>query len=166
MSTSTLKTEVAVLKNQVKELQDLKDISQEASEKIPLLEGRINTTESVTVELKKLQNKILENTQQMLIQQEKTSGELILIRKDLEHYIEEIQFLRKKMTEKADKSELNEVKAKMNDIEKELDEKPDRNELNRKIDRLWRFLYWVPGAVAAVIAFLITVFEQVKKLFS
>ncbi len=163
MSTSTLKTDVAVLKNQVKDLQHLKEISQDTSEKIPLLDGRIDGIESVTSELKKVQLKIFENTQKMLIQQEKTAGVLRLIRKEIEHYDKEIQMLRNKVSKTVNEAELEASNSKVDTLEKKLNEKPNSHDVNRKIDRIWRFLYWIPGAVAAVILFWVTVFDQIKE---
>ena len=80
------------------------------------------------------------------------------MKQTIDSHEEETKFLREKLSEKANKVDLKE-------LEDDLEAKADKADVQRQIEKIWRFLFWIPGAIAAVIAGIVSLFEYVKKMF-
>ena len=151
MSKEALTSKVAVLEQKVEDIKSTTD-------KVPKFEGRLVLTEKAIKEMWDTQKKILENTQTILLDQKTISSEIALLKQTIDSHEEETKFLREKLSEKANKVDLKE-------LEDDLEAKADKADVQRQIEKIWRFLFWIPGAIAAVIAGIVSLFEYVKKMF-
>ena len=151
MSKETLTSKVAVLEQKVEDIKSTTD-------KVPKFEGRLVLTEKAIKEMWDTQKKILENTQTILLDQKTISSEIALLKQTIDSHEEETKFLREKLSEKANKVDLKE-------LEDDLETKADKADVQRQIEKIWRFLFWIPGAIAAVIAGIISLFEYIKNMF-
>ena len=151
MSKETITSKVAVLEQKVEDIKSTTD-------KVPKFEGRLVLTEKAIKEMWDTQKKILENTQTILLDQKTISSEIALLKQTIDSHEEETKFLREKLSEKANKVDLKE-------LEDDLEAKADKADVQRQIEKIWRFLFWIPGAIAAVIAGIVSLFEYVKKMF-
>ena len=151
MSKETLTSKVAVLEQKVEDIKSTTD-------KVPKFEGRLVLTEKAIKEMWDTQKKILENTQTILLDQKTISSEIALLKQTIDSHEEETKFIREKLSEKANKVDLKELRDS-------LESKADKSDIQKQIDKVWRFLFWVPGAIAAVIAGIVSLFESLKKMF-
>lgn len=151
MSKEALTSKVAVLEQKVEDIKSTTD-------KVPKFEGRLVLTEKAIKEMWDTQKKILENTQTILLDQKTISSEIALLKQTIDSHEEETKFLREKLSEKANKVDLKE-------LEDDLEAKADKADVQRQIEKIWRFLFWIPGAIAAVIAGIVSLFEYIKKMF-
>lgn len=150
-SKTTTTSRVAVLETQVEDLKKTTTV-------VPKLEGRLVLTEKTIKEMWSTQKKILENTQTILLDQKSISNELALLKQTMDTHEEETKFLREKISKKAEKHELEK-------LEKALSEKASQEDVDNEIRKIWKFLYWVPGAIAALIAGIASFFGYIKELF-
>lgn len=154
-STGKVASELEVVKTQVKEL---KDKSKETTAKLPKLETRLDAFEKEHQKNETILAKLLENTQVMLVQQEKQSGALDLIRRDLEHQMSDLNFVRKKLSDKADKELIYDIRKNLEqeniDLKQEISDLKDilKCKANKgDIKRIWAFLAIIPPSTLALV---------------
>ena len=99
------------------------------------LTSKVAVLEAQISDLREIQKEILENTQTILLNVKEQSVEMIQLKKTS-----------------------NRLERDVNRIEHKLDEKADKQWVNEKIDKLWKYLMWVPGALAAIATILISLF--------